>query len=71
MDFEDYLTVTYTPIKAIEVLSDVIYVKSNEDWNVFSQMTRAQGEELLALNYTIKLCVKRLLELRKTEIDRI
>ena len=71
MDYEDYLAESYRPIKAIEVLSDIIYTKSNEDWNIFSQMTRKQGEELLALNYAIKLCAKHLLNKRQEEVNSI
>ena len=69
MDYEYYLAESYTPMKAIEVLSDIIYAKSNEEWNIFSEMTRNDGKELLALNYAIKLCVKDLLRKRQKEID--
>ena len=71
MDYEDYLSVSYRPLKAIEVLSDIIYIKSNEDWNLFSQMTRENGEELLSINYAIKLCAKDLLNQRLEEINNI
>ena len=65
MDFEDYYVNCYTPIKAIEILSDIIYLKCNGDWNIFSEkMTRKKGEELLALNYAIKLCARQLLNSR-------
>ena len=64
MDFEDFVACSYTPIKAIEVLSDIIYYKSNDDWNLYSQMTRQDGDELLAVNYAIKLCAKNLLHTR-------
>ena len=36
MDYEDYLALTYTPLKAIEALSDIIYEKCNEEWYMFS-----------------------------------
>lgn len=71
MDYEDYLAESYTPMKAVEVLSDVIYEKANNDWNIFSQMTRKQGEELLALNYAINLCAKHLLKTRQKECEKI
>ena len=71
MDYEDYLSVCYRPLKTIEVLSDIIYIKSNEDWNLFSQMTRENGEELLAINYAIKLCARHLLNQRLEEINII
>ena len=61
MEYEDYLAEAYRPLKAIEVLSDIIYTKSNEDWDIFSQMTREQGEELLSINFAINLCAKHLL----------
>ena len=71
MDYEDYLAESYRPIKAIEVLSDIIYTKSNEDWNIFSQMTREQGEELLSINFAINLCAKHLLRKRLEEVNNI
>ena len=65
MDYEDFVACSYTPMKAIEILSDIIYFKCNEDWNIFSEkMTREKGDELLALNYAIKLCAKNLLDKR-------
>ncbi len=68
MDYDNFLAESYTPMKAIEVLSDIIYYKCNEDWNIFSEkMTREKGEELLALNYSIKLCAKHLLYVRHQE----
>lgn len=70
-DYEEYIADCYTPMKAVEVLSDVIYEKANNDWNIFSQMTRKHGEELLALNYAIKLCAKHLLTVRQKESDRM
>ena len=71
MDYEDYLAESYAPIKAIEVLSDIIYDKSNNDWNIFSEMTREHGNELLAINYAIKLCAKQLLHQRQAEINKL
>ena len=71
MEYEDYLTECYRPIKAIEVLSDIIYTKSNEDWNIFSQMTREQGEELLSINFAINICAKHLLRKRLEEVNNI
>ena len=70
MDYEDYLAESYIPMKAIEVLSDIIYLKCNEDWSIFSEkMTRAKGEELLALNFVIKLCADYLLNQRSKELN--
>ena len=72
MDYEDYLACSFTPMKAIEILSDIIYSKSNEDWNLLSEkMTREQFHELLALNYSIKLCAKHLLYHRQKEVENI
>ena len=65
MDFEDYFTFSYSPLKAIEILTDIIYYKSNDDWDIFSHITREHAEELLALNYAINLCAKKLLTDRK------
>lgn len=33
MDYEDFLTEIYAPLKSIELLSDIIYEKSNNDWD--------------------------------------
>ena len=52
MDYEDFLCEIYKPLKAIEVLSDIIYDKANEDWNLLSDDTpRNDFDELIALNY--------------------
>ena len=72
MDYEDYLACSFTPIKAIEILSNIIYTKCNEDWNLLSdKITREHFQELLALNYSIKLCAKHLLNKRLEEINNI
>ena len=36
MDLEDFLAITYTPIKAVEILTNIIYEKSNNDWGLYS-----------------------------------
>ena len=65
MDYEDYYCESFAPIKAIEMLTDIVYEKANNDWNVFSQMSREQGNELLSLNFAINLCAKYLLNIRE------
>ena len=70
MDFEDYLSLIYTPTRAIETLSDIIYAKCNEDWGFFS-INAECAEELLELTYAIKLCAKELLIRRQQELNKI
>ena len=65
MDYENDYCMSYSLIRAIETLSDLIYVKCNENWDIFSgKISRNNAEELLAINYAIKLCIKELIELR-------
>ena len=72
MDFEDFLSEIYTPIKTIELITDIIYTKCNEDWEFFSEVqNRTQVEELLCLNFAIDLCAKKLLKQRYTEVNNL
>lgn len=72
MDYEDYLALSYTPLKAIEVLSDTIYDKCNEEWNMFSdENNRQNAENLLAINFAIKLCTKYLCDMRNKAVEFI
>lgn len=72
MDYEDFLAYTYTPLKSIESLTNIIYEKSNNEWDLFAGNTdRKSAEELLALNFAIKLAAKYLLSLRKNEIENL
>ena len=71
MEHEDYLSRIYTPLKSIELLSDIIYTKYNEDWCMFSEHYRKDSEELLALNYMINICAKHLLKQRQIEVDNL
>ena len=65
MDLEDFLAITYTPIKAVEILTNIIYEKSNNDWGLYSCGNRREEmEELLAINFAIKLCARYLLKIR-------
>ena len=64
MDYEDYLSLTYTPVKAIEILSDIIYDKCNDEWDMFSgEENRQSAESMLALNFAIKLCTQYLFDM--------
>ena len=69
MDYEEFLACSYTPMKAIEVLSDIIYTKCNEDWNLCTNIQRKDRDELLALNFAIKTCAKYLLKKRNEEVS--
>ena len=72
MDFEDYLALTYTPLKSIEILSNIIYDKCNDDWDFFSgETSRENAEELLAMNFAIRLCTKHLLNFRQECLDNL
>jgi hypothetical protein len=70
MEYEDFVCEIYKPLKAIEILSDIIYFKANEDWNLLGNNTpRNDFDELMALNYLINLAVKELLNMRKTCVN--
>ena len=72
MDYEDFLSEIYRPLKGIEILTDVIYDKSNNDWEFLCQNTKREHfDELIALNYLIYLCVKNLLEIRQEQLNTI
>jgi len=67
MDYEDFLSMIYLPLKSIEVLTDTIYTKCNEDWSMYTGKTaRVEVDEMLAINFAIELCAKHLLNLRET-----
>ena len=68
MEYEDFLTEIYTPLKSIEVLSEIIYKKFNEDWDF---KTRESADELIALNFLTELCAKHLLKNRRKVLDEI
>ena len=40
MDYEDFVVTIYTPIKTIELISDIIYTKCNEDWEFYNEKAR-------------------------------
>ncbi len=72
MDYEDFLSIIYTPLKSIELLSDIIYTKTNEDWELFnSNYKRKEMDELLALNFATKLCARYILKQRSICVDKI
>ena len=72
MDYEDFLTEVYIPIKSIELLSNIIYDKANNDWDFLREDTQRENfDELIALNYLVGLSAKELLKLRQTQIDNI
>ena len=66
MDYEDYLALTYTPLKAIELLSNIIEEKCSEEWYMFSgDDNRQNAENLLAIDFAIQLCAKHLCDIRE------
>lgn len=72
MELEDYLSLTYTPLKTVKTLTEIIYQKCNEDWNMFSgENQRNNTEELLAINFAIKLCADYLLKFRQECLDKM
>lgn len=72
MDHEDYLALTYTPLKAIEILSDIIEEKCNEEWYMFSgDNNRQNAEKLVAVNFAIQLCTKHLCNMQKEAKENI
>ena len=71
MDYEDFLSELYTPLKSIDLLSQIIYEKCNNDWEFLNEKTpRENFDELIALNYLIGLVAKQLLENRKIQLVR-
>ncbi len=72
MDYEDFLVEIYTPLKSIEILSEIIYDKANNDWDFLAGNTKREHfDELIALNNLIGLSAKELLKKRKIQIKNI
>lgn len=72
MDYETFLIELYIPLKAIEILSSIIYEKANNDWEFLSSnTTREAFDELIALNFIIGLLAKHLLNFRNEQIDNL
>ena len=72
MDYEDFLTEVYIPIKSIELLSNIIYDKANNDWDFLGKDTQRENfDELISLNYLVGLSAKELLKLRQTQVNNI
>lgn len=72
MDYETFLSYIYTPLKSIELLSDTIYYKYNEEWDfIENEESRKHVQELLSLNFSIKQVVKYLLNLRKNSVESL
>ena len=72
MDYESFLSYIYTPLKSIELLSDTIYNKYNEEWDfIENEKSRTHVQELLSLNFSIKQVTKYLLQLRDDSIQSL
>lgn len=69
MDYESFLSYIYTPLKSLELLSNTIYNKYNEEWEfIENEKSRKHVQELLSLNFSIKQVTKYLLKLREESI---
>jgi len=72
MDFEDFLTNIYTPLKSIELLTETVYLKYNEDWDfIANEESKKHVQELLSLNFSIQQVTQYLLKLRKECINEM
>lgn len=72
MDYEDFLIECYRPLHTIEILTDIMETKTNEEWDfIGGTPSRESGEELLCLNFAIKLCAKYLVDKRDIELKNI
>lgn len=69
MDYESFLSYIYTPLKSLELLSNTIYNKYNDEWEfIENEKSRKHVQELLSLNFSIKQVTKYLLKLREEGI---
>lgn len=72
MDYETFLSYIYTPLKSIELLSQTIYNKHNEEWDFAkNEESRKQVQELLSLTFSIKQVARYLLKLRKKSVESL
>lgn len=72
MDYETFLSYIYTPLKSIELLSNTIYNKYNEEWDfIENEDSRKQVQELLSLTFSIKQVTRYLLKLRKKSVESL
>lgn len=72
MDYENFLTQLYTPLRTIELLVDTIDYKSNEDWNFYNiKETREDVKELFALCFAIKIIAEYLLKERQERVKEL
>lgn len=70
MDYETFLSYIYTPLKSIELLSQTIYNKHNEEWDFAkNEESIKQVQELLSLTFSIKQVARYLLKLRKKSVE--
>ena len=52
MDYESFLSYIHTPLKSIELISDIIYNKYNEEWEfIKNENSKEHAQELLSLNF--------------------
>lgn len=52
VDYENFISSIYTPLKSISSMADVIYYKCNNDW-AFFEASYLDCEELLSFVFSI------------------
>ena len=52
VDYENFISSIYTPLKSISSMADVIYYKCNNDW-AFFDASYSDCEELLSFVFSI------------------
>ena len=72
MDYESFLSYIHTPLKSIELLSNTIYYKYNEEWDfIKNEESRKHIQELLSLTFSIKLAARYLLNLKEESVNSL
>lgn len=68
VDYENFISSIYTPLKSISSMADVIYYKCNNDW-VFFDASYSDCEELLSFVFSIKILTDYIMHLRNNALD--
>ena len=71
MDYEDFLIEIYSTLKAIECITEIIYVKANEEQPYSGKSSRDNIDEMFALNCAIKIIIEHLLNFRLKGMENI
>ena len=68
VDYENFISSIYTPLKSISSMAYVFYYKCNNDWGFF-YASYSVCEELLSFVFSIKILTDYIMHLRNNALD--